>query len=329
MQKIKIPYYCILLVIFFSLISNSASAVEPQNSQKKVSIGVFITSLYELNMNAGSYNADIWIWSESQIKDEFELDRIELSLLHGKYPLDTSLKYKENLNDSISFENRKIRATFLHDYNLELFPFDKQILRFNIEGTDSTDELTFIPSSNSGISSFIQISGWRINSFKIIPTAIDHGTNFGYPQYTSKVKYPLITVEVELIRNSFYLFFKLLIGLIVSVLIASLSTTISTYNDDLYGSRISIIGGSLLAGVLNQQFADSKADTITTITLVDTIHLIGITTIGCLFVSSIIFRYISQKTDKKINLSKLDFLFGIISFVLFIAISAIIVIVKI
>ena len=329
MQKIKIPYYCILLVIFFSLISNSASAVEPQNSQKKVSIGVFITSLYELNMNAGSYNADIWIWSESQIKDEFELDRIEFSLLHGKYPLDTSLKYKENLNDSISFENRKIRATFLHDYNLELFPFDKQILRFNIEGTDSTDELTFIPSSNSGISSFIQISGWRINSFKIIPTAIDHGTNFGYPQYTSKVKYPLITVEVELIRNSFYLFFKLLIGLIVSVLIASLSTTISTYNDDLYGSRISIIGGSLLAGVLNQQFADSKADTITTITLVDTIHLIGITTIGCLFVSSIIFRYISQKTDKKINLSKLDFLFGIISFVLFIAISAIIVIVKI
>jgi len=329
MQKIRIPYYCILLIIFFSIISNFANAVEPQNSQKKVSIGVFITSLYELNMNAGSYNADIWIWSESQIKDEFELDRIEFSLLHGKYPLDTSLKYKENLNNSISFENRKIRATFLHDYNLELFPFDKQILRFNIEGTDSTDELTFIPSSNSGISSFIQISGWRINSFKIIPTAIDHGTNFGYPQYTSKVKYPLITVEVELIRNSFYLFFKLLIGLIVSVLIASLSTTISIYNDDLYGSRISIIGGSLLASVLNQQFADSKADTITTITLVDTIHLIGIITIGCLFVSSIIFRYISEKTDKRSNLSKLDFLFGLISFALFIVISAIIVIVKI
>jgi hypothetical protein len=329
MQKIRIPYYCILLIIFFSIISNFANAVEPQNSQKKVSIGVFITSLYELNMNAGSYNADIWIWSESQIKDEFELDRIEFSLLHGKYPLDTSLKYKENLNNSISFENRKIRATFLHDYNLELFPFDKQILRFNIEGTDSTDELTFIPSSNSGISSFIQISGWRINSFKIIPTAIDHGTNFGYPQYTSKVKYPLITVEVELIRNSFYLFFKLLIGLIVSVLIASLSTTISIYNDDLYGSRISIIGGSLLASVLNQQFADSKADTITTITLVDTIHLIGIITIGCLFVSSIIFRYISEKTYKRSNLSKLDFLFGLISFALFIVISAIIVIVKI
>lgn len=329
MQKIRIPYYCILLVILLSLISNFANAVEPQNSQKKVSIGVFITSLYELNMNAGSYNADIWIWSESKIKDEFELDRIEFSFLHGKYPLDISLKYKENLNDSISFENRKIRATFLHDYNLELFPFDKQILKFNIEGTDSTDELTFIPSSNSGISSLIQISGWRINSFKLTPTTIDHGTNFGYPQYTSKVKYPLITVEVELIRNSFYLFFKLLIGLIVSVLIASLSTTISIYNDDLYGSRISIIGGSLLASVLNQQFADSKADTITTITLVDTIHLIGIITIGCLFVSSIIFRYVSEKTDKKSNLSKLDFLFGLISFVLFVAISAIIVIVKI
>jgi hypothetical protein len=280
-------------------------------------------------MNAGSYNADIWIWSESHIKDKFELDRVELGLLHGKYPLDISLKYQENIDTFKSFENRKIRATFLHDYNLELYPFDKQVLRFNIEGTDSLDELIFIPSSNSGISNFIQISGWRINSFKIIPGAMDHGTNFGYPQYNSNVKYPLLTVEVELIRDSFFIFFKLIIGLLVSVLIASLSSTISVYNDDLYGSRISIIGGSLLAAVLNQQFADTKSDAINTITLIDTIHLIGILTIGCLFISSIIFRFLSERTDNKSKLLKIDLLFGLASFALFIALSTTIIIASI
>ena len=329
MSKIKVLSYRILFTILIVLTSNFVNAAESQNSQKKVSIGVFITSLYEFNMNAGTYNADVWIWSESQIKDKFELDKVELGLLHGKYPLDTSLKYQENLDDFKSFENRKIRATFLHDYNLNLFPFDKQILRFNIAGTDSTDELIFIPSSNSGISSSIQISGWLINSFKIIPSAMDHGTNFGYPQYTSKVKYPLITVEVELIRDSFFIFLKLIIGLFVSVLIASLSSTISVYNDDLYGSRISIIGGSLLAAVLNQQFADTKSDAINTITLVDSIHLIGILTIGCLFISSIIFRFFSDKTDKKIKLLKIDLFFGLASFVLFIILSTIIIIVSI
>ena len=329
MHKNNLLYCRILFTFLLTLIFSFVNAAESQNSQKKVSIGVFITSLYEFNMNAGTYNADIWIWSESQIKDKFELNKVELGLLHGKYPLDISLKYQENLDDSKSFENRKIRATFLHDYNLELFPFDKQILRFNIEGTDSTDELVFIPSSNSGISSSIQISGWQINSFKIIPSSIDHGTNFGYPQYTSTVKYPLITVEVELIRDRFFIFFKLIIGLLVSVLIASLSSTISVYNDDLYGSRISIIGGSLLAAVLNQQFADTKSDAINTITLVDSIHLIGILTIGCLFISSIIFRFVSEKIDKKSNLLKIDLFFGLASFTLFIFLSTLIIIVSV
>jgi len=329
MSKNTIVCRQILFTLLLTLISCFVNATESQNSQKKVSIGVFITSLYEFNINAGSYNADIWIWSESNIKDKFELDKVELGLLHGKYPLDISLKYQENLDSFRSFENRKIRATFLHDYNLELFPFDKQILRFNIEGMDSLDELIFIPSSNSGISSFIQISGWRINSFKIIPSAMDHGTNFGYPQYTSKVKYPLITVEVELIRDSFFIFFKLIIGLLVSVLIASLSSTISVYNDDLYGSRISIIGGSLLAGVFNQQFADTKSDAINTITLIDIIHLIGILTIGCLFISSIIFRFLSEKNDNKSKLLKIDLLFGLACFALFIVISTTIIIASI
>lgn len=329
MLKNKILTFRIISALLLILISGSINSAEFQNSQKKVSIGVFITSLYEFNMNAGTYNADIWIWSESNIKDKFELDKVELGQLHGKYPLDISLKYQENLDDFRSFENRKIRATFLHDYNLELFPFDKQILRFNIEGTDSTDELAFIPSNNSGISSSIQISGWLINSFKIIPSAMDHGTNFGYPKYTSNVKYPLITVEVELIRDSFFIFFKLIIGLLVSVLIASLSSTISVYNDDLYGSRISIIGGSLLAAVLNQQFADTKSDAINTITLVDSIHLIGILTIGCLFISSIIFRFVSEKSDKKSRLLKIDLFFGLASFALFIIISTTIIFVSI
>jgi hypothetical protein len=160
---------------------------------------------------------------------------------------------------------------------------------------DSTDELIFTPSNNSGISSHIKISGWKINNFKIISDEIGHGSNFGYSKFIAHAKYPLITVEVELTRDSFYLFFKLIIGLLVSVLMASLCSTLSVYNNDLYGSRISIIGGSLLASVLNQQFSDIKSDSINTITLIDTMHLIGIITIGFLFFSSIFLDFYLKK----------------------------------
>ena len=87
MSKNTIVCRQILFTLLLTLISCFVNATESQNSQKKVSIGVFITSLYEFNINAGSYNADIWIWSESNIKDKFELDKVELGLLHGKYPL--------------------------------------------------------------------------------------------------------------------------------------------------------------------------------------------------------------------------------------------------
>jgi hypothetical protein len=324
--KIKINFYHYVIILLFLLSSNFVYAADNLNLQRKVTIGVFLTSLYELNMNAGSFSADFWIWSESQIDHKFKLDRVELGYLYGKYPLETSLRYQENLGESISFENRKIRATFLHDYSLDLFPFDKQILRIYIEGTDSIDELIFEPSTKSGFSELIQMSGWRINSFKLIPSEINHGTNFGYPNYTTNVSYPLITVEIELIRNSLYLFFKLIIGLFVSVLIASLASSLSVYNDDLYSARLALIGGSLLASVLNQQFVDTKADAINLVTLLDIIHLIGISTVGSLFVSAIIFRFLSEKNYQKIKLQKIDSLFGFIAFALFFSVSLILVV---
>jgi hypothetical protein len=74
---IKFYYYVITLLILLSP-PNLAYAADNLNLQRKVTIGVFLTSLYELNMNTGSYSADFWIWSESQIGHKFELDRVEL-----------------------------------------------------------------------------------------------------------------------------------------------------------------------------------------------------------------------------------------------------------
>ena len=155
-------------------------------------------SIYDLDLNSGTYGADFWIWSESQIKSKFRLDSVELESLQGKYPLDISLKYQENLESSVSFENRKIRGTFLHDFNLDLFPFDKQVLRFSLEGTDSADEFNFLPSDLSGFSRSIKIQGWEVSGFKLSSREIMHGTNFGYAKYKSNVKYPSIVVEIEL-----------------------------------------------------------------------------------------------------------------------------------
>jgi hypothetical protein len=276
-------------------------------------------------MNAGSYSADIWIWSESPIKDKFSLDTVELGLLHGKFPVDVSLKYQENLDRTTSFENRKIRGTFLHDFNLDLFPFDKQILRFFVESTDSTDEMNFYPSSYSGYNHLIKVPGWRITDFRIVNGDISHGTNFGYPKFVPNVKFPLITAEIELVRDSPYLFLKLSIGLFIAVLIAALSSAMPVKSDDLFGSRVTFLGGALLAAVINQQFADSKASAINSVTLLDVIHLVGISIIGCLFIAAIFLRYFCSNAHFKNRIEKIDAIFGFSILILFFIISIVLV----
>lgn len=311
----------ILLLFFCSFVYSAESF-----NKKNVTIGVYLSSLYDLDMNTGSYSADFWIWSESPIKDKFSLDNLELGLLNGKFLVDVSLKYQENLDATTSFENRKIRGTFLHDFNLDLFPFDKQVLRFYLESTDSTDEMNFLPSALSGYNNLIKVPGWRIAAFKIVNSEINHGTNFGYPKFVPNVKFPRIIAEIELVRDSPYLFLKLSIGLFIAVLIAALSSAMPVRSDDLFGSRITFLGGALLAAVLNQQFADSKAGAINSITLIDLIHLVGISIIGCLFISAIFLRYFCSNGYFKNKIEKIDTIFGVFILILFFVISIILVI---
>lgn len=328
--NIKIFSYLKKIIIVLLLIfCNFVYSAEKSHTKKNIIIGVYLTSLYELDMSAGSFSADLWIWSETKIKHKFKLDSVELGLLHGKFPIDISLKYQENLDAFTSFENRKIRGTFLHDFNLDLFPFDKQVLRFNVEGTDSTDEINFLPSSFSGYNNSIKVPGWRIADFRLIYSEISHGTNFGYPGFVPDVKYPLVTAEIELERDSPYLFLKLSIGLFIAVLIAALSSAMPVKSDDLFGSRVTFLGGALLAAVLNQQFADSKAGAINSITLLDIMHLIGITVIGCLFIGAILLRYFCSNAYFENRIEKIDAIFGFLILILFLVISIILVVTSI
>jgi hypothetical protein len=64
----------------------------------------------------------------------------------------------------------------------------------------------------------------------------------------------------------------------------------STESDDLYSARLGLLGATLLAVVVNQQFADSKVGQTTTVTLIDSLHMLGFAVVFLLFISSIFSR---------------------------------------
>lgn len=280
-------------------------AGEPDERQPIV-VGFYLTSLYEVQSSVGTFNADLWVWSRAPKQQNFSLALLEVSPLNGKYPLHTFGEYTEELPDSTVFSIRKLRGTFLHDYDLKNFPYDRQILKIIFESTEDSLKYNFAADPESDYDRLIKIPGWDIKSVKLTPTERVYGTTFGYPPGKKDASYSSVLVEIELSRNSPLLFWKITIGLFVAVVIALLSWSLSLTRDELFGARLALLGGSLLAAVLNQQFADSKAGETTVVTVIDSIHFFGIVVIGAVFVSTVVLRFNYRRLGKLVETEKYD-----------------------
>lgn len=307
----------LLVALTFLITTLRVGHASERDERQPIVVGFFLTSLYEVQSSAGTFNADLWVWSRAQKKQNFSLALLEVSPLNGKYPLHTFGEYTEELADSTVFSSRKLRGTFLHDYDLKHFPYDRQILRVVFESTEESVKYTFAADPTSDYDRLIRIPGWDIKSVKLTPRDRVYGTAFGYPPGNKDATYSSVMVEIEISRNSPLLFWKITIGLFVAVVIALLSSSLSLTRDELFGARLALLGGALLAAVLNQQFADSKAGETTVVTVIDSIHFFGIVVIGVIFVSTVLLRYNYRRSGSSLETEKYDVICCGVLFVVF------------
>jgi ribosome-binding factor A len=80
----------------------------------------------------------------------------------------------------------------------------------------------------------------------------------------------------------------------------------SSANADIYSNRVGLVGASLLAVVVNQQFADQKIGQSTTVTLVDMLHMLGFCTVFIIFIGSLISRKLSLSKNMKFSPKEFD-----------------------
>ena len=269
-----------------------AKASEPQ----KIELGVFVTSLHDLDADKGNFSAELWVWSKAEKNLNFELPRVEITRFNSKYPHQFSIDANTPMSNEKVHSARKLGATFLHNYDLKNFPFDRQVLKIHLEHTQEyADVWEFIADPQSGIDKSISVEGWKIDSIKTRVSKKSYDSNFGLTELNPN--FSRVTVEINMKREALLTFFKLTLGLVVAVVIAVLASLLPPNNDDLFSSRVGLLGATLLAVVVSQQFADAKAGDTSSVTLVDSLHMLGSLAILALFICTLVsrFAYLSDK----------------------------------
>lgn len=313
MKTIKHAFLAILSVLALGF-----QAPVHASAPKEVVLGAYLTSLYDVNSDRGTFSADMWIWSKAKTTDKYDLSRtLEISYLSSQFPHVYSGLSSEKMNSHTQYTQKKIQGTFLHDFDLENFPFDRQKLKIYFEDSESNlNDLKFIPDVATGSDEDIQIDGWRIDKVSLVGGVKEYKTNFGNTNKAEQDNYSRLEFEIELKRDAPLIFFKITLGLFAAVLVAMFSTFMPTESDDIFSARIGLLGGTLLAVVVNQQFADSKTGETTSVTLIDSLHMLGFSTVFILFIATIISRMLCDKYEKANLARKFDHvIFGISAFV--------------
>ena len=126
-------------------------------------------------------------------------------------------------------------------------------------------------------------------------------------------------MDIELERDDKFVFFKITLGLFAAVFVALFSNFMSSANADIYSNRVGLVGASLLAVVVNQQFADQKIGQSTTVTLVDMLHMIGFCTVFIIFMGSLISRKLSLTKNAKFSPKEFDLITFIVMTILYVS----------
>jgi hypothetical protein len=235
-------------------------------------IGIFITSLHDLDVTRGTFGVDYWLWSVHSP----EFNPLENLEFYNADKADTLLNLTEERGGR-SWSQRKIDAVVRHNWDLTNFPFDRQVLEIVLEegATDTTKLLYSADTTNSGYNKDIRLEGWRITDFALEERSVDYSTTFGDPDISSGSSYPRLVASVQVERESKTGFFKLIAGVYAASAIAFLSFLMVPDNPPIFGARMVVLVGALFSTVLSLRASQAVLGATESLSLVDKIHLLA------------------------------------------------------
>lgn len=309
---LKRVYISIILLCFVGIQNLKAQA-------DTAKVGIFVYSLYDFDLANKSFSTVVYIWVNHTV-DSLTFEN-SLEITNAK-STEYSMYFDEE-EMGIKWVSVKCRAQIISDWDISDFPFDKQVLVIQIEeGDKDTSDLVYVADiANSKIHEDLKLKDWDIVDFKMKDGVSVYKTSYGDPGLSNQSGYAMVKGEITLKRiHVWTIFFKLFTGVFVGFLIALMVFFIKPINVD---PRFGLCVGGLFAAVGNKYVVESTVSTVSSNTLIDTLHNLTFVSILVVIFISIISLYIFEKGGEK-NLErakKLDMYSFIIILVTYISLS--------
>jgi len=256
-------------IILLSLFNNNAIA---QNSAPDtVKVGIYITSIHDIDFRQKEYSITFWLWLKYKNKDFDFMQNLEVPMAKTV----TRSFATVDSSDNQIYLLMKMQCVMKDSWRIRNFPFDRQKLRLSIENSQfDKSSLVFVADTlGENYDPRFTLRGWRIDSCNISVGIKKYETAFGDPSYKiPHSEYSSYKVVLSISRDASGLFWKMFLGMYIAFLIAYICFYI---HPDGIDSRFGLSVGALFAVIGNKYIIDSSLPETTSFTLVDMLH--GIT----------------------------------------------------
>jgi len=300
-------------ILFLFLFTNKLHA---QQKPDTVKVGIYITSIHDIDFKQKEYAITFWLWLKYKNKDFDFMQNLEVPQAKS---VSRSFATVDSSNNQV-YLLMKMQCVMKDSWRIRNFPFDKQKLRLSLENSQfDSKSLVFVPDTvGKNYDPRFTLNAWTINSCDISVGIKKYETTFGDPTLTvPHTEYSSFKAVLNISRDASGLFWKMFLGMYIAFLIAYICFYI---DPDEMGSRFGLSVGALFAVIGNKYIIDSSLPETTSFTLVDTLHGLTLFFIFAIIAAtSYSLRLI--KKNKEIKARKFDMIAAQVSLVLYLLLN--------
>ena len=261
-----------------------AAPAHAQESPDKVTIGIYINDIQEIDLASNSFTGDFYLWLRWRDPEMDPSVTIEAMNSTARDNSTSSSSggvvgkplYAEPLDmpDGSKYMVLRFQGVFSKEYNLERYPFDVQNLLFVFEDERLTsDQLEFVPDATPvTINGDVSLPGYLVGKPRMEVVSNKYPTNFGDISGPPTVTYSQVVVTVPMTRDVLPYLVKLMLPIFIVVLITSLIYVIPARLEE---ARAGIGVTAMLTVVALQWSTDSSLPSVEYLTMLDLIYLIA------------------------------------------------------
>ena len=271
----KTTIFFVLLTINLGCVVNDGFAQD--GKPDTVSVGIYITSIHDIDFKQKEYTVNFWLWLKYRNKDFDFLQNLEVPQAKT---VSKSFSTVDSSGDRI-YMQMKLQCVMKDSWRIGNFPFDIQKLRLSIENSQyDSKSLIFVPDSvGAHYDTRFALSGWKVDSCIIYTGVKNYETAFGDESLLKPhTEYSAFRVRMSIRRDAGGLFWKMFLGMYIAFLIAYICFYI---HSDSIDSRFGLSVGSLFAVIGNKYIIDSALPETSSFTLVDMLHGLTLFFIFC------------------------------------------------